>query len=180
MLFSLKSHAQPQLSPEEEAPRHYPISVFVQLPWGHWLLGKKILAEGVFEETPEENRTYVRRRSFPFSVGIRGDIVILHHGVSPTYDDQFGLSLGVDLGEIANGLWISTPAEFWWRLFLRHRLAVYAKVGAGVGWVIVSHQEKTNVEFFPVATLGFEYRFSHIFSCRFEAGFPWVRLGLAF
>jgi len=143
-------------------------------------MGKKILAEGFSEETPEAERSYVRRRSFPLSVGFRGDIVILHHGFSETYDDQFGLSLGVDVGEMAKGLWISTPAEFWWRLFLRHRLAAYFKVGAGVGWIIVSHQEKTNVEFFPVALLGAEYRLSHLFSCRFEAGFPWVRLGLAF
>jgi len=178
MLFSSKSHAQ--LSPEEEAPRYYPLSVFVQVPWGHWIFGKEIPAEGVSEETPEENRSYVRRYSLPFSLGIRGDIVILHHGFSPTYDDQFGLSLGLDIGGISGGLWLSTPVEFWWRLFLRHRLAFYAKIGAGVGWTIVSHREKTDVEAFPVATLGFEYRFSHIFSLRAEAGFPWVRAGLAF
>jgi len=178
MLFSFKSHAQ--LHPEEEAPRHYPLSVFVQLPWGHWMFGKKILAEGIAEETPEANRTYVRRRSFPLSLGLRGDIVILHNGFSNTYDDQFGLSLGVDVGGIAGGLWLSTPAEFWWRLFLRHRLAFYMKIGGGVGWTIVSHREKTYVEAFPVATLGFEYRFSHILSFRAEAGFPWGRVGLAF
>jgi len=183
MLLPLKSHAQ--LSPEEEAPRQYPLSVFVQVPWGHWVFGKKIPAaeggvEAHEEESPEAGPAHIRRRSFPLALGIRGEIVILQGGFSPTYDDQFGLSLGMDIGEMAKGLWISTPLEFWWRLFLYYRLSVYARVGAGIGWTILSHQEKTSIEVFPIALMGVEYRFSHLFSLRAEGGFPWGRIGLAF
>lgn len=142
------------------------ISLFVGLPYGYYYYG------------------------FPFGLGGRFLIPLVHDGFIPSINDSFSLEFGLDLSG-ASGFgrfypMLGIPVEVMWAFHLTQKFAVYAKVGAVleinfVPYVCVGGFAcRGVVSASPIGNLGLMYKFSEKIAFRAEIGYPWIKVGLGF
>jgi hypothetical protein len=142
------------------------LSLFIGLPYGYYYYG------------------------FPFGLGGRFLIPIIHDGFIPSVNDSFSIEFGLDFsGATGLGRFYPTlgiPVEVMWAFHLTQKFAVYAKVGAVleinfVPYVCVGTTLcRGAVSASPIGNLGLMYKFSEKISFRAEVGYPWVKVGLGF
>ncbi|MBL8916600.1 MAG: hypothetical protein JNM17_38220 [Archangium sp.] len=145
--------------------RNMMISVFVGFPYGYYYYG------------------------FPFGVGGRFLIPILHDGFIPPVNDSFGIEFGADLSGVLGAYFYPTiglPVEVYWQFHFTSKFSAYAKAGVVIEFNPVPYTCNGNgicrgyVSASPIGNLGLIYKFSEKVSFRAEAGYPWIKVGLGF
>jgi hypothetical protein len=144
------------------------LSLFVGLPYGYFYYG------------------------FPFGIGGRFLIPLVHDGFIPALNDSFSIEFGLDLtGAAGFGRFYPTlgiPVEVMWAFHLTEKFAAYAKLGAVLEINFVPYvcsggfcgPARGVVSASPIGNVGIIYKFSQSVSFRAEAGYPWVKIGLGF
>ena len=153
----------------DRSPQHRPqmLSIFLGLPYGHYYWG------------------------FPFGIGGRYLIPIIHDGFIPSVNDSFSIEFGLDLSGAVGSRFYPTlgiPVEVMWAFHFTPKFAAYAKVGAVLEINFVPYVCSTftcgpaysPVTAAPIGNIGLFYKFSDKISFRAEAGYPWVKVGLGF
>jgi hypothetical protein len=141
------------------------ISIFAGLPYGYYYYG------------------------FPFGVGGRFMIPILHDGFIPPVNDSFGIEFGADLSGVLGSYFypiIGLPAEVYWQFHFTKKFSAYAKAGVVIEFNPVPYTCgpatvcRGYVSASPIGNVGLIYKFSESVSFRAEAGYPWIKIGLGF
>ncbi len=120
--------------------------------------------------------------SFSVGLGVRFYIPIVKEGFLPMLNDSFGIEFGADPSIVFGGFGYNTgfgiaiPVEARWNFHLFPRLEVYAKLGAGIGVLVVS--PSVYVGFVPVANVGVLFKLNETLFLRAEVGYPAVKVGL--
>ncbi len=151
-------------SPQKRAQM---LSLFLGLPYGYYYYG------------------------FPFGLGGRYLIPILHDGFLPSVNDSFSIEFGADLsGAVGTRFYptLGIPVEVMWQFHFTQKFSAYAKLGAVLEINFVPYVCAGNncgpiyspVSAKPIANLGLMYKFSEKISFRAELGYPWVKVGLGF
>jgi hypothetical protein len=127
---------------------------------------------------------------FPFGLGGRYLIPILHDGFIPSVNDSFNIEFGVDFSGVLGAYFypvLSIPVEVMWQFHFTQKFSAYAKIGVALEFNFVSYcSSNVNVPCRGVVTPGFVgniglmYKFSEKISFRAEAGYPWLKVGLGF
>lgn len=125
---------------------------------------------------------------FPFGIGGRYMLPIVHDGFIPPVNDSFGLELGLDFAafSVGTGFYpaLSIPIEAYWMFHFTQNFAMYAKVGVSVdiGFVQFCDSRGCYGSFGarPISALGLTYKANDWLFLRLEAGYPWFKLGLGF
>lgn len=142
------------------------LSVFLGLPVGYFYYG-----------------------GFPFGLGGRYLIPILHDGFIPSVNDSFSIEFGLDFSGVAGYRTfyplLAIPVEVMWQFHFTQKLSAYAKVGAALEIGFISYCPAVGpctgtVGARPIGNLGLVYKFTEKVSFRAEAGYPWVKVGLGF
>jgi hypothetical protein len=125
---------------------------------------------------------------FPFGLGARFMIPIVHDGFIAPVNDSFGIEFGADLFGVAGTRFypsLGIPVEVYWQFHFTKNFSAYAKVGAmlevnfvGYACTTVACRAYTPVWFQPIGNVGIIYKFSQKVSFRAEAGYPWIKVGL--
>ena len=142
------------------------LSIFLGLPYGYFYYG------------------------FPFGLGGRYLIPILHDGFIPALNDEFSIEFGADLsGAVGNRVFYPTlgiPVEVMWNFHFTQKFAAYVKAGVVLEINFVSYVCTVGtlcrgvVSASPIGNIGLMYKFSDKISFRAEAGYPWIKVGLGF
>lgn len=150
----------------DKSPQKRPmiLSFFAGLPYGYYYYG------------------------FPFGVGARFGIPIVHDGFLPMLNDSFGIEFGADLYGVAGARFYPTlglPVELYWAFHFTKNFAAYAKVGAVLEFNFVPYactaigcRAYSLVTASPIGNVGLIWHFSQKLSLRAEAGYPWIKVGL--
>lgn len=126
---------------------------------------------------------------FPFGVGGRFLIPILHDGFIPAINDSFSIEFGADLYGVAGTRFYPTlgiPVEVMWGFHFTQKFSAYAKVGAVLEINFVPYACgggilcRGVVSASPIGNVGLIYKFSEKISFRAEAGYPWIKVGFGF
>ncbi len=142
------------------------LSVFLGIPYGYYYYG-----------------------GFPFGLGARYLIPILHDGFIPAINDSFSIEFGLDFsGVAARGFYptLGIPVEVMWQFHLTQKFSAYAKVGVVIEFNFVPYACAGTfacrgvVSASPIGNIGLMYKFTDKISFRAEAGYPWVKVGLGF
>lgn len=152
----------------DRSPKRRPqmLSVFLGLPYGYYYYG------------------------FPFGIGGRYLIPLVHDGFIPALNDEFSIEFGLDLSAAAGTRFYSTlgvPVELMWNFHFSKKFAAYVKAGAVLEFNFVPYVctnqfncGRGYVSASPIGNLGLIFRFSEKISFRAEVGYPWVKIGLGF
>lgn len=153
----------------DRSPQHRSqmLSIFLGLPYGHYYWG------------------------FPFGIGGRYLIPIIHDGFIPAVNDSFSIEFGLDLSGAVGSRFYPTlgiPVEVMWAFHFTRKFAAYVKAGAVLEINFVPYVCSTftcgpiyaPVTASPIGNIGLLYKFSDKISFRAEAGYPWVKVGLGF
>lgn len=144
------------------------LSIFLGLPYGYYYYG------------------------FPFGIGGRFLIPILHDGFIPSVNDSFSIEFGLDLsGAVGTRFYptLGIPVEVLWQFHFTQKFSGYVKLGAVleinfVPYVCVGNfcgvTRYAPVSASPIGGLGIMYKFSEKISFRAELGYPWAKVGLGF
>jgi len=141
------------------------LSVFVGLPYGYFYYG------------------------FPFGIGGRYLIPILHDGFIPAINDSFSIEFGADLTGVVGASFYPTlgiPVEAMWQFHFTQKFSAYAKAGVVLEINFVPYACTGTfacrgvVSASPIGNVGLMYKFSDKISFRAEAGYPWIKVGLGF
>lgn len=141
------------------------ISIFAGLPYGYYYYG------------------------FPFGVGGRFLIPILHDGFISTVNESFGIEFGADLLGVLGARFYPTiglPVEVYWQFHFTSKLSAYAKAGVVIEFNPVPYTCGASivcrgyVSASPIGNVGLIYKFGPTVSFRAEAGYPWIKVGLGF
>ena len=143
------------------------LSIFLGLPYGYFYYG------------------------FPFGLGGRYLIPILHDGFIPAVNDEFSIEFGADLsGAVGTRFYpiLGIPVEVLWNFHFTQKFSAYVKAGVVleinfVPYVCVGNvcgATRGVVSASPVGNIGLMYKFSDKISFRAEAGYPWIKVGLGF
>lgn len=141
------------------------LSVFVGLPYGYFYYG------------------------FPFGIGGRYLIPILHDGFIPALNDSFSIEFGADLTGVVGASFYPTlgiPVEVMWQFHFTQKFSAYAKAGVVLEINFVPYACTGTiacrgvVSASPIGNVGLMYKFTDKISFRAEAGYPWVKVGLGF
>ena len=154
----------------DRSPQHRPqmLSVFVGSPYGYYYYG-----------------------GFPFGLGARYQIPILHDGFIPAVNDSFEIEFGLDFSGVVGYAFYPTlgiPVELMWQFHFTKKFSAYVKVGAVLEINFVPYYCNFGgcgpgygpVGVHPIGNLGIIYKFTEKVSFRAEAGYPWVKVGLGF
>ena len=154
----------------DRSPQHRPqmLSVFLGFPYGYFYYG-----------------------GFPFGLGARYQIAILHDGFIPAVNDSFEIEFGLDFSGVVGRAFYPTlgiPVEVMWQFHFTKKFSAYVKVGAVLEINFVPYVCTISfcpgvygpVGVHPIGILGLIYRFTEKVSFRAEAGYPWVKVGLGF
>lgn len=153
----------------DRSPKRRPqmLSIFLGLPYGYYYYG------------------------FPFGIGGRYLIPIIHDGFIPALNDSFSIEFGLDLTGAAGNRFYATlgiPVEVMWAFHFTEKFSAYAKVGAVLEINFVPYvcsggfcgAARGVVSASPIGNIGLMYKFSDKISFRAEAGYPWIKIGLGF
>lgn len=151
----------------DRSPQHRSqmLSIFLGLPYGYFYYG------------------------FPFGLGGRYLIPLIHDGFIPAVNDSFSLEFGLDLSGAVGARFYPTlgiPVEVMWAFHFTPKFAAYVKAGAVlelnfVPYVCVGTITcRGYVSASPIGNIGLIYKFTEKVSFRAEAGYPWVKVGLGF
>lgn len=153
----------------DRSPQHRSqmLSIFLGLPYGYYYYG------------------------FPFGIGGRYLIPIIHDGFLPAVNDSFSIEFGLDLSGAVGSRFYPTlgiPVEVMWAFHFTQKFAAYAKLGAVLEINFVPYVCSTvacgplyaPVSVKPIGNLGLIYKFSEKVSFRAEVGYPWIKVGLGF
>ena len=158
-------HGQGSLSDASPQHRNAMISVFLGLPFGYWGYG------------------------FPFGVGGRYLLPILHDGFVPGINDSFNLEFGADLSLVSGAYFvpfISVPIEAMWQLFFVPKFSGYLKLGVALEMSFASYcfgsvcRSGFGLGAIPIGAIGVMFHFNDKIALRLEAGYPWFKVGLGF
>lgn len=152
----------------DRSPQHRPqmFSAFLGLPYGYFYYA-----------------------GFPFGIGLRYQIPILHDGFIPPVNDSFGIEFGVDFSGVAGSRFypvLAIPVEVLWQFHMTKTFSLYAKVGIALQFNIVSYCPYTYYRSCGVVTadgignVGLIWHFTQKIALRVEAGYPWLKVGLGF
>ena len=105
----------------DRSPQHRSqmLSVFLGLPYGYFYYG-----------------------GFPFGLGGRYLIPILHDGFIPAVNDSFSIEFGVDFSGVLGRTFypvLSIPVEVMWQFHFTPKFSAYAKVGIALEFNFVSY-----------------------------------------
>lgn len=129
---------------------------------------------------------------FPFGLGARYEIPIIHDGFIPSVNDEFGIEFGLDFSGVLGGYVrtafypvLSLPVEVMWQFHFTPKFSAYAKVGVALEFNFVTYCPaagycRSVVTAGPIGNIGLIYKFTEKISFRAEAGYPWVKVGLGF
>ncbi len=150
----------------DRSPQHrrQMISVFVGIPWQYFGYG------------------------FPFSVGGRYYIPIVHDGFIPALNDSFGIEFGADFfGTVGPyygfGGFISLPVEAMWQFHLTRDFSAYGKLGFALQVHFGQNYFGNNAAYLTgdlIADVGIIYKVSDVMSLRAELGYNGAKIGLGF
>lgn len=153
----------------DRSPQHRSnmLSLFLGLPYGYYYYG------------------------FPFGLGGRFLIPLIHDGFIPSVNDSFSIEFGLDLSGAAGNRFygvLGIPVEVMWAFHFTQKFNAYVKAGAVLEINFVPYVCTANfcgpargvVSASPIGNIGLMYKFSDKISFRAEAGYPWVKIGLGF
>ncbi len=151
----------------DRSPQHRSqmLSIFLGLPYGYFYYG------------------------FPFGIGGRYLIPILHDGFLPSVNDSFSIEFGADLsGAVGTRFYpiLGIPVEVMWQFHFTSKFSAYAKVGVVLEFNFVPYVCSGTiacrgfVSASPIGNLGLVYKFTEKVSFRAEVGYPWIKVGLGF
>ncbi len=152
----------------DRSPQRRPhmLSVFLGVPHGYWYYA-----------------------GFPFGIGGRYMLPIIHDGFAPALNDSFGIEVGVDFSAVAGrafyGL-LGIPVEAYYMLHFTPNFAAYVKAGVAleIGFTrfcnTAGYCYGGGLGAQPIGGLGLTYKLSDRLSFRAEAGYPWLKVGLGF
>lgn len=125
---------------------------------------------------------------FPFGLGARFMLPIVHDGFITTVNDSFGIEFGADLFGVAGTRFypsLGVPIEVYWQFHFTKNFSAYAKIGAmleinfvAYGCTTVACRNWTPVWFQPIGNVGIIYKFTEKVSFRAEVGYPWIKVGI--
>lgn len=122
--------------------------------------------------------TYTYYGAFSVGLGLRFYIPLFKEGFLPMLNDSFGIEFGFDSSLVFGsylGLAMGIPAEVRWNFHIFPKLEAYAKVGLGLGILVVG---STYFYPIPIANVGVLFRVNKVLSLRAEVGSPAVKIGL--
>jgi hypothetical protein len=149
--------------------RQHMVSFFVGLPYGYWYYG-----------------------GFPFGLGARYYIPLLHNGFIPPVNDSFGLEFGADFAAVFGNYFaplVDIPVEAVWNFHLSSKFTAYAKAGlalefagftSGCNSYGVCYSSGLRLVPVPIGGVGILFKVSNSMVLRAEAAYPWFKVGLGF
>lgn len=150
----------------DRSPQHRQqmLSFFVGIPWQYFGYG------------------------FPFSVGGRYYIPIVHDGFIPALNDSFGIEFGADFfGTVGPyygfGGFVSLPVEAMWQFHLTRDFSAYGKLGFAVQVHFGQNYFGNNLAYVTadlVAGAGIMYKVSSAVVLRAELGYNGAKIGIGF
>lgn len=132
---------------------------------------------------------YFYYAGFPFGIGGRFYIPIVHDGFIPPVNDSFGIEFGLDFSGVAGRSVypvFAIPVEVMWRFHFQKTFSLYAKIGIALQFNVVSYCPYTGYRSCGLVTadgignVGLIWHFTQKVALRVEAGYPWLKIGLGF